>query len=220
MRRIKVNSPKYGIKEVLIDDEDWNKVKQYTWHIHYHKNIDNFYVDSFYVDNETPAKLKKNKTISLHRLVMGVTDPKIFVDHINHETCDCRKENLRICTHAENQMNRRLNKNNKSGYNGVTEHKKSGKWRVRIAVNNKQQLLGYFDKSEEGTKEAALAYNKKAIELFGEFAHLNIIEEKQFTKKSSLYKYIGCFIYKLINKCSIESSAGRSTCLCKNIKIL
>ena len=105
-----------------------------------------------------------------------VTPKGMATDHINGDGLDNRKQNLRICTHAENLRNRRLGKNNTSGYKGVSWHKLHKLWYAHISHNKKLMSLGYFKDKEE----AAKAYDRKAIELFGEFAKLNFpIEDYQ-----------------------------------------
>jgi len=71
--------------------------------------------------------------------------PSEQADHINHDTSDNRWANLRAVTISENQHNRKLNINNKSGVSGVTWHKPNKKWVVKVRVDGKQQHFGYFD---------------------------------------------------------------------------
>jgi AP2 domain-containing protein/HNH endonuclease len=106
--------------------------------------------------------------VPLHRLIMNAPADK-EVDHINGDTLDNRRCNLRICSHKENLRNQKLPKNSKSGYKGVTWYKRIKKWRSHIRLNKKQIHLGYFD----DIKLAANAYNEAAIKYFGEFAKLN-----------------------------------------------
>ncbi len=89
------------------------------------------------------------------------------VDHINHDTLDNRRENLRICTEQQNKMNRRPERGAMSKYKGVCP--KKGKWRAVLC----RKELGMFDTEIE----AAIAYNNAAFEKFGEFAYLNNIED-------------------------------------------
>jgi hypothetical protein len=88
------------------------------------------------------------------------------LDHINRVRHDNRIENLRPCTHTQNlgNMRPRVHK-----YKGVTFCKQTGKWRAQITVDYSHVCLGRHTSIEE----AARAYNKAAIEHFGEFAHLN-----------------------------------------------
>lgn len=104
----------------------------------------------------------KRKQILLHREIMGAIDGEI-VDHINGNGLDCRRENLRKCTHAENMQNRKIHKHNALGVKGVYE--KRGKFAAQIRANGKKHCLGYFD----SIKEAAAAYVAAAKLLHGDF---------------------------------------------------
>lgn len=90
------------------------------------------------------------------------------MDHKNKNRLDNRKENLRICTPSQNQHNKPIYANNKSGYKGVTWHSIGKKWQAQIMINNKYKYLGLF----ETPKLAYEAYCKVAIELHGEFVSL------------------------------------------------
>lgn len=108
---------------------------------------------------------------ALHRIITGAQKGDI-VDHINGDKLDNRRSNLRICTNAQNLMNRGFNKNNKSGYKGVSFQKSANKWEAKIMVDKRSYYLGLFM-----TKEAAAkAYNIAAKKLHGEFAKLNIFQ--------------------------------------------
>tara|TARA_R110000824_G_scaffold396554_1_gene598108 strand:- start:1212 stop:1535 length:324 start_codon:yes stop_codon:yes gene_type:complete len=103
----------------------------------------------------------------MQRFIMDA--PKgMQVDHINRNPLDNRKSNLRICTNAENSYNTGPQKNNTSGYKGVSWRKDAKKWTAYIGHAPKSHL-GYFDTPEE----AAKARDAKAKELHGEYAHLN-----------------------------------------------
>lgn len=91
------------------------------------------------------------------------------IDHINHDKMDNRLKNLRSCTQSENSRNQKKYKSNKSGYKGVSWSKKSSKWLAQITHNKKVTCLGRYDDK----LEAAQAYDKKALELFGEFSCIN-----------------------------------------------
>ena len=105
----------------------------------------------------------------MHRLILGLTDPKIFTDHKDHNGLNNQRENLRKSTNQQNQFNQ-LPRGGTSIYRGVIKRKnRKGVWISNISISGKSIFVGYF-KSE---KKAALAYNKKAIELHGEFAYLN-----------------------------------------------
>ena len=112
-------------------------------------------------------------TKKIHRLVaeafiLNLTNLPC-VDHIDRNKLNNHLSNLRWCTQKENQHNRSKNKNGTSMYKGVSFHKPLNKWRARIKHNGQQIHIGYFlDESEAGR-----AYDRKANELFREFAHLN-----------------------------------------------
>jgi hypothetical protein len=114
-------------------------------------------------------------TLYLHRVAWffyyGVW-PKDQVDHINNNRSDNRIVNLREATAFQNQANRKIQMGGSSKYKGVSWFKQSCKWEAYIEVNRKKIHLGYYHKEEE----AALTYNKAALERFGEFAKINIIE--------------------------------------------
>lgn len=95
------------------------------------------------------------------------------VDHRNGNGLDNRKWNLRICSHAQNNMNRGKQKNNMSGYKGVSWHELGKQWMAHIKIHGEETYLGLYPTKEE----TALAYNKGAKVYYGEFAKLNIIKE-------------------------------------------
>ena len=138
--------------------------------------------------------------IMIHKFIMNA--PKgMCVDHINHDGLDNRRENLRICTYSQNSQNKRLRVDSRSGYKGVYEypeghiikqkqkyiHTRKGKptgkvsyhiYEIKVKKRLKAHIkpkgqkriqLGHYLTAEE----AAKAYDKKAKELYGEFAELN-----------------------------------------------
>lgn len=114
-------------------------------------------------------------TLYLHRvawfLYHGVW-PKDQIDHINNVRNDNRIVNLREATCAENQSNRKICGGGTSRHKGVSLFERGCKWRAQISVNSKTIHLGLYNNEEE----AALAYNKAALEYFGEFAKINVLE--------------------------------------------
>jgi len=157
-----VKSEKHGEKIILIDDEDYNLIKNHTWRVG--KYGKNFYVIT------TIFKNKKPKTIRMHRMITKAPKGKI-VDHKNHNTLDNRKENLRICEHKNNMHNSRRQVNCTSKYKGVYYNKWQNTYTCQIKLNGKSMHLGNF----ESEIDAALVYNGAAKCLHGEFAYLNNI---------------------------------------------
>ena len=146
-------------KVAIVDDDIVVELGKYSW-----------YLDSYgYAMRHSPRGDGKQHSIAMHRNILGLAygDGK-QVDHINHDKLDNRRENLRICSYAQNQMNQRP-QNGTSSYKGVNFHKQRGKWQARITIDGKQKYLGSF-KIEE---LAALAYDMAAVYNFGEYACTN-----------------------------------------------
>lgn len=139
-------------KFAIIDDCDYSKIKgQRLWMIR------SGYVVTY---------VHKKGNVYLHRLITGASKGK-NVDHINHNKLDNRRSNLRICTDEQNQANRIKNMDNTSGYKGVTKNRRM--WVARISIKGKLKHLGIFKEKIQ----AAKAYDYKAKELWGEYAHTN-----------------------------------------------
>lgn len=109
----------------------------------------------------------------LHRLIYLYHNGYLprYLDHVDGDPHNNRIENLRPATRIENGRNRKKNKNCLSNYKGVTFNPQGKNWRSRITIDGKLKHLGYF----KDEKDAAVAYNKAAIEYFGEFINLNEI---------------------------------------------
>lgn len=103
----------------------------------------------------------------MHREIVGVMDSHAWVDHIDRDTLNNRRGNLRQCTAAQNIANGGKRRHNSSGYRGVVWYK--GKWVAQIGHRRKLLYLGRFSTPEE----AAIAYDAAARQLYGEFAGLN-----------------------------------------------
>jgi len=171
MKTLTIESKTHGTHHVLLDDDDYDRVvAEGKWSIikcHMRRH------EVFYVRGRKPRDENgKQKTISLHRFIMDAPKGKV-VDHINGDGRDNRKENLRICTQAENRRNCNTPPRATSGYRGVTcyhtNRSSTKNYRVLIQVRSKTISGGMFFTAEE----AAVAYDKLAKELHGEFATLN-----------------------------------------------
>ncbi len=96
----------------------------------------------------------------------------MVIDHLDGNPLNNKKNNLRICTHAENMRNSKIRINNKSGYKGVSYQENSNNYRASIRFNNIKINIGDFI----DPIDAARAYNAAALKYHGEFAHLNKID--------------------------------------------
>ena len=119
------------------------------------------------------TRLDRKKFSLLHRLVLGIEDTKVDIDHINGNGLDNRRENLRVCSRSQNMGNCKKHADGSSRFKGVCWNKNRNKWYARICLNYKPYPLGSYLNEED----AARAYNKAAIEKFGEFARINEIPE-------------------------------------------
>jgi hypothetical protein len=147
----------------IVDDDNYENLSKMKWQAK--NNGDNIVYAITFKRNE------KMYGFLMHRIIMNCSE-KERVDHINHNGLDNRKENLRVCTQSQNMANRRKNKNNTSGYKGVSFLNDRNKFRAEITHNNIHYKVGCF----KYAIDAARAYDKKAKELFGEFALLNFAD--------------------------------------------
>ena len=145
----------------IIDDEDYVLVGLHNWSVKHAAN------DRIYYASTNIRRKNRWRGVLLHRFLMG--EPLgLQIDHINGDTLDNRRNNLRFATNQQNSINQR-SKGGSSRYKGVGWHKKRRAWEAQMCINGKSKFLGYFDDE----KDAALAYDEKAFEAWGEFARLN-----------------------------------------------
>lgn len=145
----------------VVDDADYELVSAHKWCA---KKIDNLY----YAKTNIRLENGKQKGLYMHRLILGLTDPKIITDHIDGDGLNNQRKNIRECTRSKNQCNRRKFKNNKSGFKGVSWSKQAQKWIAEIRFEGKKKYLGCYTTPEDGHA----AYCKAAAELHGEFANV------------------------------------------------
>lgn len=157
-------------KFAQVDDEDYEYLMQFKWYVNNQKGY-------WYV-----LRSISRGSISMHRFIMN--PPKdMVVDHIDHDTLNNQRSNLRICTRAQNNMNSNAQKDRKSSkYKGVSIKRAKVKrsygywektyWVAFISINNKIKTIGLYPTE----RDAALAYNEAAKKHQGEFARLNILD--------------------------------------------
>lgn len=146
----------------LVDDGDYQKLIEFKWYAL--KRECGFYA----VRNRTKEDGSQTMVL-MHREILNLKDSNIRGDHADHNGLNNQRYNLRVATHSENNANRKSAKNSSSKYLGVAL--KDKRWIVQIQNNKNLIYIGTFGSEIDG----AIAYNKKAIELHGEFANLNSI---------------------------------------------
>ena len=161
MKKLKLSN---CVEYALVDDEDYPRLLPYTWR----KNAQGYAVRRIYT--RISKGVRHAKDVRMHRQIMGEPEG-MEIDHSDNNGLNNQKSNLRVATHWQNLANRALQKNNTSGYRGVSWSKQAKKWWAQIYVDSKTMHLGLFD----DVKDAARAYNEAAIERYGEFARLNDI---------------------------------------------
>lgn len=139
--------------QIILDPEDQHLLDEYSFTDNGKKYVKTFLkIDGI------------KKKIFLHHFILSVK--KGFeVDHINRNPLDNRRCNLRYVTTSQNQMNKKMQTNNTSGFRGVSWNKYHKKWQAMIKINKKHIHIGFYKKIDD----AATAYQKRAKELFGEY---------------------------------------------------
>lgn len=141
---------------VIVDPEDFEWLSKYKWQW-----------------NNGHVRCKGEKSY-MHRMVLRLDGSKLEADHKNCIRHDNRKVNLRVATRGQNVRNRGLHRNNTTGFKGVYYYPASKRpYQAKVMLNRVEYRLGWFLTKEE----AAIAYDRKALELHGEFARTNFPKE-------------------------------------------
>lgn len=141
MRIIKARIKGELFADVLIDDEDYDIISQFTWKINTSGHV---------------QTIRFGKTILLHRFILNISDPTIIVDHRDRNKLNCQKYNLRQTDHKGNARNRSAI--GKTGHIGV--YKVGNKYRARIKVNGRNISLGNYDNINDAIKARKIGENK------------------------------------------------------------
>lgn len=141
----------------VVDAADYDDLMQFKWRVVFNGQGDGPYAS---------RSIRLNNVRSEERMHRRLVPDAERVDHINGDTLDNRRSNLRRATNAQNMQNRTgLAANNTSGFRGVIWHKRLGKWQAKIRHGDRTVHLGTFNAPEE----AARVYDAAAIEYYGEF---------------------------------------------------
>ena len=155
--------PLQGGKVARVDAADHAQLKDLDWFV-----SKDGYAVGFVPNGDGHFKLQY-----MHRLILQ-PDPEEVADHINGDTLDNRRANLRIATRQQNTQSKRLSSLSETRLKGVGWHKERGKYHARICLQGIRYHLGFYADAET----AALAYDEAARLLFGEFALCNYPERE------------------------------------------
>jgi len=148
-------------KVAIVDDEDYQRVSEHKWCANKSRYL-------FYATRSAICNGKKI-TLLMHRFILNLAyGDKTIVDHINQDSLDNRKSNLRIATTWLNSYNCKMQRHNTSGYRGVTKYK-NNRWEAYIKVGGEQKHCGYYSTPVE----AALAHDVASLLAFGNDAMIN-----------------------------------------------
>jgi hypothetical protein len=154
----------------LVDDEDYASLSRFKWLACFVRSTGTFIAKRYLYCVRNENGKWKSVYRRMHRDILPAAKQ---IDHANLNTLDNRRQNLRCCTSSENLANRRkLRRNCQSRYKGVCRNKRG--WRARCGPRGNPQI-GTF----ESETEAAQAYNRAAVKLYGVFARLNVITERE-----------------------------------------
>ncbi len=164
-------------KVAIIDVGDAPLVAGYKWYAKWGRG-------TWYVQAYVPGTAQKRRYILLHRLLLGLTDPKQKVDHWDGDGLNNRRKNLRRATDKQNAQNRRKRRTSFHRYKGTyPTQNKANPWRAIIQVNGKRLNIGVFPTE----KSAARACDSAAREHFGEFARLNFPDSRSAATPLGVY---------------------------------
>jgi len=149
-------------KFAVVDDEDFERLISYEWREV--KGSTKVYAGHTYHPTNGSTV-----TVLMHRMILGLRDRGVNVDHINGNGLDNRKTNLRLASASQNLANRGVNRNNTSGFKGVSFIKGRRKYEAKITINRRTVNLGRFS----DPSEAARSYDRAATKFFGKFAITN-----------------------------------------------
>jgi hypothetical protein len=151
-------------KVAIVDDVDYGYLMQWTWHVA--KGVRYAARCPRLVDNSNAHIIYMHRVVADRMTLLGSC-----IDHIDGNGLNNSRSNLRLATDSQNKANRGPQRDNTSGYKGVTWDKGRRRWHAQIKQQYRNIFLGRFT----DIVDAAKAYNEAALKYYGEFAYLNPI---------------------------------------------
>jgi hypothetical protein len=128
----------------VVGIDDFPLLSQLKWQAYWSDHTQSYYPKCAWHD---PTRKSRQRHISMSRLIMGVVDdPSVWVDHINHDTMNHRRNNLRLANAKQSARNRRIRR--AQGLKWTTPAS-NGRWIAQVTVDEKRIYLGQYDTAEE-----------------------------------------------------------------------
>ena len=167
MNEIVAHSQKWGDRTVLVDDDDYQILSNHHWSVTGGKS------NNLYASRKITLPGGKRKILFMHRVIMDMINSTNQVDHINRNTFDNRKTNLRVATRKQNRWNSTASLSSTSSFKGVSWSSQFSNWHAQIGIDREVHHLGFFDDEIQ----AARAFDEFSFALHGDFAYLNFPDE-------------------------------------------
>jgi hypothetical protein len=150
-------------KVAIVDDADYDWLNQWKW------NADQVY-NTWYAKRHSHRTAGRNIQITMHRVILGLKpNDRQHTDHIDGNGLNNQRNNLRVCTHQQNMQNRKPRRGRTTKFKGISQEKKTKRWRAEITVDGNKTFLGCFATEVAAAKK----YDEAALKYQGEFARLN-----------------------------------------------
>ena len=163
MKTIPLNGRRGAGRVVLVDDEDYQLISAYRWHVWERREPGRYRTHGPYACGWVQRGDGGGGHLYMHRLITGWP----MTDHANGDGLDNRRSNLRLANTVQNGWNSAPRGGATSRFKGVSWHDKSGKWQVYISAEGKRRFLGHFISEED----AGAAYAAAALEVQGQYAY-------------------------------------------------
>jgi hypothetical protein len=139
----------------VVDDADYGRISGFKWYAHRpsHKRGEKV------VFHAARRAVGTRKMVFMHREILGAS-PGVQVDHRDGDGLNNQRHNLRLSTHSQNQRNRGANRNNKSGFKGVSWSQSNQHWQASITADKKQMHLGFFETAQAAHEAYCMACKK------------------------------------------------------------